>query len=329
MKNTLKSIAAAITCVAFFLSIAPRAMADAPPPSVDDLGQKPAGELSLKDRLDVLAEKADPANRREGGLFKNDQWLDRLIDWDKLDKKEKVVIVNVAAIALVTIWGFASWDYGSAKMNFKNEGWFGHDTKYGGADKMGHLWSTYAFGDLLGYLYGSWGYDHEKAAQLSALSSWIFMGMMEVLDASSASHGFSYEDMTMNTIGALASYLFQTYPELDRKFDLRSEYKPKTWRGDIITDYEQLKYIAVLKLSGFDMVKDTFMKYFEIHVGYYTRGFDYKPKHEDRTRNVYAGIGVNIPLLMGEAGLKKTAKVFEYIQIPFTSYEVGARSLGK
>ncbi|MDT8273804.1 MAG: hypothetical protein RRA35_11510, partial [Desulfomonilia bacterium] len=37
----------------------------------------------------------------------------------------------------ILVWGLAQWDYGTTTFLVKNEGWFGKDTKYGGADKLG------------------------------------------------------------------------------------------------------------------------------------------------------------------------------------------------
>jgi hypothetical protein len=298
-------------------------------PNVNDIGEATTGNLNIQERVEVISENASVSTEKKS-LFKGGDFLKRLWEWENLDKKDKVIVLNIAAIGLMTLWGLASWDYGSAKPNFHNEGWFGDkDTKFGGADKLGHMWSTFAMADLYGYLFRQWGYSTEQAAKLSALSSWVFMGVMEVMDSSSAQHGFSYEDFTMNTIGALVSYFLQLHPELDRKFDLRVEYKPKKFGGDIFTDYEHLKYILALKLSGFNQLKNSFLRYFEFHVGYYTRGYDMTPKAEDRSRNLYVGIGINVPLAIEEAGFKKTAAFLEYFQLPFTSAEVASTNLNR
>jgi hypothetical protein len=297
-------------------------------PSVNDLGETSSEALSVQNRIEVISENASIAGEKRR-LFEGGDWVKKLMDWKNLDKADKVILINIVSIGFMTLWGLMSWDYGSAKMQMKNEGWFGNNTKFGGADKMGHMWSTFAMADLYGHLFRQWGYTPEKAARLSSISSWLFMGVMEVMDSSSAQHGFSYEDFTMNTLGAVMSYFLQRYPELDDKFDFRLEYNPKKFKADFFTDYESMKYVFVLKASGFHQLKNSFLKYLEFHVGYYTRGFDITPKAEDRTRNLYVGLGLNVPLALKQAGLEKTGSVMEYFQLPFAAMELGSRNANK
>jgi hypothetical protein len=277
-------------------------------------------EITSIDRLEVAA-------KEEKELFKSKNFIKKMKNFDRLAKEDKVVVVNVVGAAAITLFGLISWDYGSAEMNFHNEGWFENDTKYGGADKLGHFYSTYVMSDVLGHYYRKWGYSDEKAARLSSLSAWILQGLMEVGDSSSANHGFSYEDMIMNTLGSVASYVLQSNPGLDALIDLRVEYNKNTPVGDIFTDYGNMTYLAALKLNGIDAFKNNFMKYFEVHLGYYTRGFTVHPKRADRSRNVYVGVGLNIPLFLSKAGYNKTSAFTEYIQLPYTSVKTNDRNL--
>lgn len=268
-------------------------------------------------------EKLSVFNRAEE-IFKNpSRW------WEKLEKEDKAMVTNVALISFIAVWGLAQWDYGSAgRIYFKNEGWFGKDTKYGGADKLGHLWSTYAYADALGALYRKWGYDAHEAAKLSALSSWVIQGLMEVFDGSSAAHGFAYEDMVMNTLGALASYMMQKHPELNGLIDLRIMYQTNVAPVGLFDDYTNMTYLAVLKLEGIKGIRNEFLKLLEIHVGYYTRGYD-TPKEMglEKTRDIYVGLGLNFAKLFRNSGHNKTATFLEYMQIPGTSMSVVGKQL--
>lgn len=236
--------------------------------------------------------------------------------WSRQPKSRKMLYTNLAAATAIGVWGLATWDYGSAGFNMGNEGWFGLDTKYGGADKFGHLWSTYAFADALTSLYKSWGYAPRKANLYAALSSWSVQLAMELGDATSETQGFSWEDMTMNTLGALTSVLMQRYPELDRKIDLRVEYVFNVPVDGIFDDYSNHYYSMVLKLDGFDTLENTYLKYVELSAGYYTRGFG--EPDEEPVRSVFAGIGFNFSRLLFQNGWKKTGRVLEYIQVPYT-----------
>ncbi|MPY68759.1 MAG: DUF2279 domain-containing protein [Alphaproteobacteria bacterium] len=238
-----------------------------------------------------------------------------------LTKERKVLLLNGGAVAAIAIYGVINWDYFQGSAKSTPEGWFGRTTKSGGADKMGHLWSTYAASHLLAYLYRDWGYSDSEANGLGALSALGVQTMMELGDAYSGDFGFSYEDMAMNVAGAGAAYALGRYPALKSKLDLRVEYKPDRFgdlAGDIFTDYENQRYLLALKLDGFDVFEDSHLGYLELHVGYFTRGYDSFPQggSDDRRRSLYVGVGVNVTKLVR---MFADTAVFNYIQIPYTS----------
>ena len=68
-------------------------------------------------------------------------------------KEKKAIALNVGALTATAIIGGASWDYYSSSFEFQNEGWFQHDTNYGGADKAGHAFGGYALTSVYRYLY--------------------------------------------------------------------------------------------------------------------------------------------------------------------------------
>lgn len=236
--------------------------------------------------------------------------------WSSQPKEHKLLYTNVIAASLIGIWGLNEWDYGSADWHSADEGWFESDSKYGGADKLGHFWATYAFSDALTGLYKHWGYDSKKANTYAALSAWTVQLFMEMADATSESQGFSGEDMVMNTVGALTSVLMERYPELDRKIDFRIEYVFNVDVNGIFDDYSNQYYSMVLKLDGFDTIENTMLKYLEFHAGYYTRGYD--DDSEEDQRSVYAGLSLNFSRMFKQNDWNKTGKTLEYLQIPYT-----------
>lgn len=236
--------------------------------------------------------------------------------WTQQPKENKLLYTNVTAAAIIGLWGLLEWDYGSADWHNANEGWFGHDTKYGGADKLGHFWATYAFGDALTSLYKHWGYDSRRASLYGAASSWAVQAFMEVADATSESQGFAWQDMILNSLGAVTSVLMERYPEIDRKIDFRVEYVFNEAVNGIFDDYSNHYYSVVLKLDGFDIFAKSFVRYLEVHGGYYTRG--YGNKDEDDVRSIYWGVSLNLAKILSESGWEKTGKTAEYLQIPYT-----------
>jgi hypothetical protein len=239
---------------------------------------------------------------------------------ESLTRRQKTLLLNAGTMGAVLVYGFANWDYGESTFHFKDEGWFERDSGSGGADKLGHFWSSYALSHLYSYVYRKWGYAESEANLYGALSNLGFQTFMEVADGFSSSQGFSYQDMIMNIMGAGAGYLWGKYPSLASKIDFRMEYKPEFSSGDFrfADNYERQSFLIAIKADGFDFVKNPYLRYLEFHMGYYARGYeDYvEGDPDDRRRTIYVGIGFNVSKLV-QKYVKTT--VFDYIQIPYTS----------
>jgi len=234
----------------------------------------------------------------------------------ELSKEKKVLLTNGAGLLAITGWGVANWDYFTQSPTRGDERWFSKNTDNGGADKLGHFYSTYTLSHILGSSYESWGYSHERASFLGALSSFTLMGAMEAGDSFS-DFGFSHEDFIMNALGGIAGYYFRVCPGLARKIDLRVEYRPDFTEPDIFTDYERTRYLAAIKLDGFDAIENRYLKFLEIHLGYFTQG--YSDNETNRSRNIYLGVGINLPKLFKHSSLSRISKIANYVQIPYTS----------
>ena len=233
----------------------------------------------------------------------------------ELTREEKMIAVNAGAILAIAGWGIAFWDYGESSPALKDEGWFQEDTDKGGADKLGHFYTNYLVGRGLSSLYKSWGYEHDRAALYVALSSFGITGFMEIGDSIS-DYGFSHSDLIMNLLGSCAGYLLDTHPEIARKIDFRVEYVPDFQEADIVTDYERMRFLVAVKLDGFEAVTNDYLKYLELHLGYYVDG--YQEAGDDRSRNIYAGVGINLSRIFRELSHPRAAKVFNYYQVPYT-----------
>lgn len=235
-------------------------------------------------------------------------------DEDTCPRQDTVLISNAVGLSLITTWGILNWDYFQRSPHTAKEGWFSNDTKNGGSDKLGHFYVSYSLSHLLAYIYNENGYSSEGAARLGALSSFVMTSWMEAGDSFS-NYGFSWEDLLMNIVGSSTGYLFYTHPELASKIDFRIEFVPDFSTFDFVTDYEHQKFVVALKLDGFHFSQDNFLKYLELHLGYYSRGY---PDQLDKERNIYVGIGLNVSRLLKSLSMPKTSKVFNYIQVPRT-----------
>ncbi|MCG8685141.1 MAG: YfiM family protein [Desulfobacterales bacterium] len=232
-------------------------------------------------------------------------------DWSK---EQKVTAVNLAGIAGVTAWGIANWDYFGNSPKSADEGWFSKDTPEGGADKWAHFYFSYTLSHILAGTYDNWGYDRNRAALLGSLSSFGIMGYMEFGDSFS-NYGFSKEDFAMNMFGCAAGFLLYRYPSIAKKIDFRIEYIPRFDDADLVSDYEHMKFLMAVKPAGFNAFRKSRLRPFELQLGYYARGY---PDDLDKERNIYFGVGLSLPYIFSRFSMKKTAKVFNYYQLPYT-----------
>jgi hypothetical protein len=235
---------------------------------------------------------------------------------DPADENRKILYTNLIGSAAIITWGILNWDYGDRTMHASSEGWFGKDTKYGGADKLGHFYTTFALSHYFANLYEGYGFDKDKAIREGAISSLIFNTVMEVGDSFS-DYGFSYEDCIVNILGAYVGYYLLTHPDLNNVLDIRLEYKPtdKITHGDsydILTDYDGMKFLAAIKFDAIDSLKDTFMRYLEFHAGYYTRRDSGVAK-----RNPYIAVGINLSHLLAPVS-NKASHLLHYYQVPYS-----------
>lgn len=241
--------------------------------------------------------------------------------WQSFDRKTKAIILNGAIIGIITTVGIFDWDYGSnGKFDINSEGFFSKKDG-GGPDKTGHFYSTYAISEIVNGFYKSWGYTEKNSNLYSSISAWMIMMWMEIGDGTSVEHGFSYEDIVANTLGALSGYALRKYPKLDELIDIRAEHSFKPEKVDVTIDYNQLKYRLIFKGSG--LSNADYLKYLELGLVYYVRppGVETPSGSRYHSRHFGVSLGLNIPLILREKGYHKTSTVLRYIQLPGTSFD--------
>lgn len=236
---------------------------------------------------------------------------------------------EIGAVAGGAIYlGLKNWNWGSSNhFKFSNEGWFGTDTGSAGADKLGHMYSTFLINEYFTKSLIKKTNNVTESAKWSALFSTGIMLVVEIFDGYSDDHGFSYEDLTLNTLGVGLSYLKNTVPGLDEKFDLRVEYSPSNppHNKHPVTDYSGYKYLAAVRLGGFEKLQDTPLKYIELQVGYHAEGFkkDEQKYFSEKSTQLYLGISFNLTELLFKPAKSYTdSPVIDYLDTLTRYYQI-------
>ena len=238
------------------------------------------------------------------------------VKWEVAGVAAYVTVVNVVKIARV----------GSRPFGFEDEGWFGKSTTNLGVDKFAHAYNSYVFSDIL-YHRIRRKTDAPGAALTAAA---LGMGLQlygEFYDGIKKTSGFSWQDVTFNTLGAGFSLLRNSVPGMRDKLDFRLLLIPNehfySYEGK--EHYEQQRFLLALQLGGFEAFKRSPLRFVELQAGYSARNFSGKDLAEGKTpeRRPFVGIGLNLQELLfphPRSGLTKLGRdVLDYIQLPYTA----------
>ena len=239
-------------------------------------------------------------------------------------KEKKLKYLNAGILGGMMAYGLVYWGYGETSPQFVDEGWFEQDSIHGGADKLGHAISTYYAVQAFSSVYQRWGYDRHRANIYGSLSAEATFFMIEVGDAFSR-NGFCVQDLVADTVGAGVGYLRREYPGFEKRVDFRVEYWPSyaVTSGDdkdLVSDYSGYKYLMALKGSGFDLTSSSWLQYFELQGGYYTRGYQEgdADHYGDPHRVLYGALAVNLTHIFDKHNWNKSASFLRYYQVPYT-----------
>lgn len=242
---------------------------------------------------------------------------------------------TAAAVGLTAAYGASAWWRGDLDKDFRvrGEGWFGRDTYAGGADKLGHAYSSYLGTRGLSRGYQMLGLSRQAAlGKAVGVSLITFLGI-EAVDGFSKTYRFGPEDALMNLSGIGLAWLLESDPGVDRLLDFRLRYQrsPEARAQgviDPIEDYNGQTYLIAIKAEGIaGLAARPATRYLELLLGYGTRG--YRPAFDpnERSRRLYLGVGLNLAALIDdslpvdryEAARRSARGVFEIFQPPFAA----------
>ncbi|QJR13810.1 DUF2279 domain-containing protein [Usitatibacter palustris] len=236
----------------------------------------------------------------------------------------------------VALYGSQKWWSDGLTSHFRSEseGWFGKDTPYGGVDKLGHLYTTYASARILTPVFEWMGNDAKASRTLATWTAFGVMAGVEIVDGFSKQYKFSREDFIANGVGAVFAYVMEAQPGFDKLVDFRIAYKQSTHSSDWdpFGDYSGQRYLLVAKADALPALRDNpLTRYLEVSVGYGTRGYDASQGvSATRSRDVYFGISLNLARVLADGFYggtmsttrtqRNTERFLDLVQLPVAAY---------
>jgi len=241
-------------------------------------------------------------------------------------RERRTWALNLGIVGGIAAYGLSTWNWGETGFRASSEGWFGRGTRHGGADKLGHAFTGAVATAATASLYRHWGYDPGQAARLGAFSGLLLTSAVELGDGFSPDHGFSWEDQVVNIVGVGLEYLRLRHPALRERVQFRWEYFPSPAvrhgrHADLTTDYSGSRYLLAFPLRAWG-ADDSALQWFEVLVGYGTRGFgeDDRAFFARGTRHPFVGVGLHLPGILDRLGTPRgVRRSFEHLQVPWTA----------
>jgi hypothetical protein len=306
------------------------------------------GLLAAEDRTSLVPELADYRLLRErsvelGPAFSESrsspgsELASRIDGPPRLDQAESEVprwaflerhrllfssLVPITAIAAVTANSLVGYNT-NHRFQIHHEGWFRANTTNGGADKASHLTDYFVIASLFEDAFRMIGYS-ENEAILAGSGLAVATGLANEVSDGFTRHGFSWEDLAMDTTGAAAASVVSATRTRDL-FGMRTSHLPSsTYTHDV--------YSADLKLSGLGErlgVNIGPLRWLLFSLTYRAKGYRVDPPIEQQ-RLVGFEIGLNLQQILLDVGVRRNTwwgyglhVVGDNVRFPFTA--VGVR----
>jgi hypothetical protein len=250
------------------------------------------------------------------------------------DDKLRILLASVLVIGS-GLGGFLNAYQEAPRHDFHvtREGWFGQKTYAGGADKAAHFVDYSIISKEMTNIYEMVGFSRNTSIAL-AFGTAFTSGLMNEIGDGTNPYGFSWEDLTMDTLGAGAASLIK----LTRTEDLfgfrhglllpLNGSKTCCQTEGLGRDYSNEIYTADLHLAGvFDRLnlKVGPLRYLLFSVTYGVKGYP-SGTPSLRERQVGFEIGLDFEVILNDLGVKRTTWwgyglhiVFDNFRFPFTS----------
>ena len=126
------------------------------------------------------------------------------------EKKPRWLLAGLVAFTEIAVTGAkATITFEHTSFNVKDEGLFGTNTEFGGADKASHFADYYVLAKEFSFIYGKLGFS-ETAARLMGAGTVFTGGVVNEIADGFTKYGFSWGDVLMDGLGAGTALLVMT-----------------------------------------------------------------------------------------------------------------------
>jgi hypothetical protein len=249
-------------------------------------------------------------------------------------KGQKILVGVVSVFAVAGSAYNAFSDKPSHSYHFTSEGWFGRNTYEGGGDKASHFVSYYAVSRLLTSVYETLDEPERQAYTLGSSVAAVAGLATEIGDGTNR-YGFSYEDLVMDTAGALSAYVLARFQLNDlitfRAGTVPAPHTPEEYWVPSLggKDYTKEIYTLDMRLSGLSRrLKTRFglARFLLVGVTYGVKGYPSAQPYV-RERQVGFEIGLDLAEIARGVGMpedrwwgKIALTILDVIRIPYTAF---------
>jgi predicted lipoprotein DUF2279 len=224
-------------------------------------------------------------------------------------------LVAFGEIAVTAAKATITFDHTS--FNVKDEGLFGTNTEFGGADKAAHFADYYVITKEFSFIYGKLGFS-DTAARLMAAGTAFTGGLVNEIADGFTKYGFSWGDLLMDGLGTGAALLILT-ARLDDLVGFRTSH---------FGSYQHDVYSMDLKLAGLARrlnINIGPLRYLYLSGTYGVKGYPTNDV-EERQRQLGIEIGLSLEEILNSAGARRdtwwgaTLHILgDNIRFPFTA----------
>ena len=256
------------------------------------------------------------------------------------DRLETVLITETAIFTLTSIGLYYLWYKKFPKQKFR---FFNDGAEWLQVDKAGHAATAYNISTMQHDLLRWCGVDRNSAILSSALTSFAYLSIIEIMDGFSKNWGFSNYDMMANLAGA-GLFAAQQYGWGEQRLSMKvsARFTPyakenkqllgSNWASRLMKDYNGQTYWLSLNMKSFLPVNSSIPEWANIAIGYGASGMQNArsinrndKKQSERIRKFFLAPDADLFRLPAEPWLQTGSYLTRFVKLPAPAIEYNSK----